>query len=156
MTIKNFLILILGIGVLVGGFYALNDYIYNEKRGENPISVVSTELPTFTWRFEQAETLNGDGNPNTNVFVDAKYSDREVESRLIQVSHGSCNELPDVETDSVQGTTNVQCYGAGLGFVFKITKGENFYLVMKKEFDEGSPDYNPPEQEYKQVAEFTF
>jgi hypothetical protein len=79
-----------------------------------------------------------------------------VESKLIQISHGSCNELPDVDPDSVQGTTNVQCYGAGFGFVFKITKGEKSYQVMKKEFEEGSPGYDPPPQEYKVVAEFPF
>lgn len=156
MTLKNFLILVLGIGVLVGGFYALNNYIYNEKQGDNPTPVVSMEAPTFTWRFEEADTLNGDGNPNTNVFIDAKYSDGEVISKLIQVSHGSCNELPDVDGDTLSGTKNVQCYGAGFGFVFKITKGEKSYQVMKKEFDEGSPDYSPPPQEYKVVAEFTF
>lgn len=108
----------------------------------------------FDWIFEEADTLNGDGNPNTNVFLYAKYDDGEVVQKLIQVSHGSCNELPDADADSVPNTTNVQCYGAGFGFTFKITKGENSYLVMKKEFEEGSPDYDPPEQEYKVVSEF--
>lgn len=154
MTLKHLLIGLLIVGALIGGFYAFNNYIYNEKQAEGPAPVVSTEPPTFAWRFEEAKTLNGDGNPNTNVFLDAKYSDGEVESKLIQVSHGSCNALPDVESDSLSGTTNVQCYGAGFGFVFKITKGEKSYLVMKKELEEGSPDFEPPVQEYKVVVEF--
>jgi hypothetical protein len=145
---KKFLVTLGVIGVLILGFYALNNYIYQEKQGDAP--VVSTESPTFTWRFENADTLNGDGNPNTNVFLDVKYSDGEVKSELIQVSHGSCNVLPDGKEN------NIQCYGAGFGFRFKIVKGEKSYLVMKQEFDEGSPDYNPPEQEYKAVKEIPF
>lgn len=151
--------MLLVIAGLVAGFYALNNYIYQEKQGDEvvtePLPIEDGE-PTFTWKFEPADTLNGDGNPNTNVFLDAKYSDGEVTSKLIQVSHGSCNELPDADSDSLLGTTNVQCYGAGFGFTFKITKGENSYLVMKKEFEEGSPDYDPPEQSYEVVSEFPF
>lgn len=155
--IKNLLIVFIVFVGLALGFYALNNHIYNEKQGDAPS--VSTEPPTFSWRFENADTVNGDGNPNTNVFLDAKYDDGEgigQISQLIQVSHGSCNELPDADADTLAGTTNVQCYGAGLGFTFKIIKGDKSYLVMKKEFDEGSPDYNPPAQEYKVIAEFSF
>lgn len=154
---KIVLIVLLLIAALVAGFYALNNYIYEEKQGDGIVTQPSqTETPTFTWRFEPADTLNGDGNPNTDVFLDAKYSNGEVRSKLIQVSHGSCNELPDADSDSLSGTTNVQCYGAGFGFTFKITKGENSYLVMKKEFEEGSPDYDPPVQSYEVVSEFPF
>ena len=108
----------------------------------------------FDWRFKEADSVNGDGNPNTNVFLDAKYSDGEVVSELVQVSHGSCNELPETNNDTLSGTKNVQCYGAGFGFTFKIVKGEDSYEVMKKEFEEGSPDYDPPIQDYKVVKEF--
>lgn len=156
MTLKNILIVLIVVGGLIGVFYAFNDYIYKEKQGDGIQIEKETEAPIFTWRFEPADTLNGDGNPNTNVFLDAKYIDGEVVSKLIQVSHGSCNELPDADADNVPGTTIVQCYGAGFGFYFKITKGEKSYLVMKKEFEEGSPDYDPPVQEYKVVAEFPF
>ncbi len=142
---KPLLISILIIAVLVAGFYILNNHIYQEKQGIG--------VPTFSWRFEEAETLNGDGNPNTNVFLDLKYPGGEVKSRLIQVSHGSCNILPDAQIDSTPGTTNIQCYGAGFGYRFKIVTSENSYLVMRQEFDEGSPDYNPPIQEYKVVLE---
>ena len=156
---KIVLVVLLIVAALIAGFYALNNYIYEEKQGDRVVTEtpeVETKVPTFTWKFEPADTLNGDGNPNTNVFLDAKYFNGEVTSKLIQVSHGSCNELPDADADSVSGTTNVQCYGAGFGFTFKITKGENSYLVMKKEFEEGSPDYDPPVQQYKVVAEFPF
>ena len=151
MILKNILIVLIVVGGLIGVFYAFNDHIYEEKQGDGIVAP-----PSFSWRFEPADTLNGDGNPNTNVFLDVKYGDGEVVSKLIQVSHGSCNELPDADADSVLGTTTVQCYGAGLGFYFKITKGEKSYFVMKKEFEEGSPDYDPPVQEYKVVAEFPF
>lgn len=150
MSFKNFLILAVFICTLVGGFYALNNYIYKEKQSDEVTSPLppedTKEEPVFTWKFESADSLNGDGNPNTNVFLEAKYSNGEVISKLIEVSHGSCNQLPYSE--------DVQCYGAGLGFKFRITKGEKSYLIEKQEFEEGSPDYNPPVQEYKVIAEF--
>ncbi|MDQ5952974.1 MAG: hypothetical protein QG551_202 [Patescibacteria group bacterium] len=152
MTSKTFFIIILTIGVLVGGFYVLNNHIYNEK--QSPVTATETledtprEAPIFTWSFKPANSLNGDGNPNTDVFVEAKYSDGEIVKKLVDTSHGGCNQLPDSD--------NVQCYGAGLGFNYRITKGEKSYLIERQEFEEGSPDYNPPVQDYKVIAEFSF
>ncbi len=47
MNIKNLLIVIVVIGVLIVGFYALNNYIYNEKQAEAPAPIVSMGVPTF-------------------------------------------------------------------------------------------------------------
>lgn len=139
---------------IVAGFYALNNYIYDEKQGDGSTSIsLESAPPAFAWKFEPDDTLNGDGNPNTNIYLEAKYYDGEAVSKLIDTTHGSCNELPDIDADSVPGSTMIQCYGAGLGFTFKITKGEVSYLVMRKEFEEGSPDYDPPVQKFKVVAE---
>lgn len=149
MKRKIILIIVFICALVAGGFYEL--HTLNKKVDETPITTeIPKGNPTFAWKFEEAETLNGDGNPNTNVYLEATYPNGEVEKKLIQVSHASCNELPDTKEN------NIQCYGAGFGYRFKIVKGENSYLIMKQEFDEGSEDYTPPKQEYKTVAEITF
>lgn len=154
--------ILLIIGGLIAGFYALNSYIYKEKQGDGviPKDIVETEpgvgTPFFTWRYEKAETLNPDGNPNTEVFLEASYPNGVIKSKLIDTTPGSCNDLPDKEIDSFVNSTNIQCYYAGLGYRFKIVSGTNSYLVMRKTFEEAMPDYNPPVYEYEIVGEFIF
>ena len=146
-------VVLLGIALLVAGFYALNSYIYKEKQGD--VEVVSeAKVLTFAWRFEQAESLNLDGIPETDIFLDITYQGGEVQTRLIDTVPSSCNEVPDAESDSVEGTTNIQCYGAGLGYRFKITKSEESYRVERMMFEEALPAYNPPVYEYETVIEF--
>lgn len=149
--------ILLGILAVYGGFLAFNNYIYNEKN-KTPDTVQpsaeGTEPPVFFWRFEQADTLNLDGIPNTKVFLEATYSNGKVQGRLIDTNPGGCNELPDSEPDSLSGTKDVQCYVAGLGQRYKITKGVQSYEVKRKTFEEALPDYNPPAYEYDLVAEF--
>lgn len=111
-------------------------------------------VSAFAWRFEQADSLNLDGIPETDIFLDATYQNGEVQTRLIDTVSSSCNELPDTEPDSVEGTTNIQCYGAGLGYRFKITRSDESYLIERKMFEEALPDYNPPVYEYETVMEF--
>ncbi len=156
------IILLVIIGLVVG-FYALNNFIYKEKQGDVGVSKndtpqiqSDTQSPVFTWRYAKADSMNLDGQPKTDVFLVAKYSNGKVEEKLIDTSSGGCNDLPDRDEDSVPNSTNAQCYGAGLGYRFKITKGENSYLVLQKKFEEGLPDYAPPSGEYKVVSEFPF
>lgn len=163
MNIKQFFvgraigtIILLVIIALVALFFAFNNYIYNEKQGDK----VNTEvkggvgIPSFMWRFEKADTLNLDGNPNTDIFLELTYENGVIENKLIDTVPGSCNDLPDLDTGSVENSTNIQCYSAGLGYRYKITQGENAYLVERKTFEEALPDYNPPPYEYETVAEF--
>ncbi|HEY0979982.1 MAG TPA: hypothetical protein VGE18_01075 [Candidatus Paceibacterota bacterium] len=111
---------------------------------------------TFAWKFEKADTDNLDGLPNTNVFVEATYADGAIVQKLVDTTPGSCNATPEKEKDSAPGTARIVCYAAGLGYYFKIVKGESSYVVMRKMFEEGSPEYEPPEQEYEAIAEFPF
>lgn len=110
--------------------------------------------PFFTWRYEEDDSLNLDGNPQTNIFLEVKYSDGIIQSKLIDTTPGSCNDLPDSDEDTVPHSTNIQCYSAGLGYRFKITKGETSYRVERKTFEEALPDYNPSLYEYEVIAEF--
>lgn len=151
MNIKKFFTgraIVITILFLVLGLFALNNYIYKEKQGEG---ATATE---FTWKFEDASTLNLDGNPETDLFLEVTYSNGEVERKLIDTTPGSCNPLPDAEEDSVPGTENIQCYSAGLGDRYKITQTTEAYLVQKKTFEEALPNQNPSAYEYEIVAEF--
>lgn len=149
------LLVIVGI---VAGFYALNNYIYKEKQGDGgtlpPGS--KTEVSAFEWRFEEADTLNLDGVPNTNVFLEVTYENGETLNKLIDTTAGSCNELPEKEADSAENSTDIQCYSAGLGHRFKITKGPASYRVERKTFEEALPDYTPPDYQYEVIAEIPF
>ena len=128
-------------------------YIFTQKSDKTETMGTKSEAVSFTWKYEKAESLNLDGMPNTNVFLTTRYANGKWETILIDTTAGSCNDLPDREVDSALDSTVSQCYAAGLGFTFKVTKGEESYLVMRKEFEEGSPDYTPPKQEYKVIAE---
>lgn len=112
--------------------------------------------PTFTWRYEEATALNLDGLPKTNVFAIATYSNGKIETKLVDTPDGSCNDLPDSTEPHAPHSTVTECYAAGFGEYYKVVKGDTSYQVMKKEFEEGSPEYNPPEQQYKLIAEFPF
>lgn len=125
----------------------------------NTDTTETTTPPVFSWRYTVASSLNPDGNPQTNLFLDATYTDGQTKSKLISVENGSCNALPEpgkADADMLEHTTIVQCYYAGQGFLYKIIRGEHVYQILQKEFEEGSPEYIPPEQEYKSVAEFPF
>ena len=161
MTLRNFFVgraVVFIILLIIGfAFFAYKKYA--------PTTTMPTETPTetstentgpvaFTWKYEEATSLNPDGNPNTNVFLEAKYSNGKTMSRLITVSPGSCNDLPDVPSDSVINSTAIQCYHAGLGYRFKITKSTTSYLIMRQVFEEGSPEYNPPVTNYEVDSQF--
>ena len=121
-------------------------------QGEQKIS----ELQTFVWKYEKANSLNPDGNPQTKVFLEAKYFNGKVESKLIDTTDGSCNDLPEKEAGSVPNGANIQCYYAGLGYRYKITKGIDSYQVQRKAFEEALPNHTPPLYKYEVVAEFPF
>ncbi|MEJ0002123.1 MAG: hypothetical protein WDN09_03040 [bacterium] len=146
------LVIITTLAVIVTGFYVLS------PRQIPPAEVAgdtqNTEPPIFTWKYEQAETLNPDGIPETNVFLQAAYPDRETQTKLIDTTPGSCNELPDADADTYEGTKNIQCYSAGLGYRYKIIEGKKSYLVERQMFEEGTPDYDPPAQKYEVLKEF--
>ncbi len=151
------------LAVLIQILLATSIFFYNVRTSSPTVIppmitslVVTTAIePVFTWRYEADNSLNGDGLPQTNVYLDASYSGKKV-SKLIATVPGSCNNLPDKEKDSVLNSSVAQCYAAGYGDLFKVTKGDHSYLVMRKIFEEASPDDTPPVEEYKRVTEFPF
>lgn len=123
---------------------------------KNIVSNVSenNSLPSFVWRYEKADSLNLDGQPKTNIFLDVVYPNKVTQKKLIATVDGGCNDLSDSNEDHVANSTVAQCYYAGLGYHFKITQGAKSYLVLRKTFEEALPSSNPPIYKYETVAEF--
>lgn len=114
----------------------------------------NNQPPIFTWKYTNDTSLNPDGNPQTVIFLEALYPDGTIQSKRIDMTPSSCNDVPDTEVGSAPYSTNIQCYGAGLGYRFKVTTGETSYLVERKMFEESTPDYNPPQNAYEVISEF--
>lgn len=142
------IVIVLAIAILaIAAYVGLEQY--------KSTDIKQAPLVTFTWRYQEG-ALNLDGIPGTKIFLDAMYANDKVLSKEIDEVDGSCNEiLPSEEdTDIVEGSSKIQCYAAGLGQWFKITKGENSYEVMRKIFEEALPDSTSPAYQYEPVAEF--
>jgi len=167
MTTREFFtgraIVISAVLVIGLGFFVYNEYI--SPRPTAPVETPIPETPTeptgntqassFTWKYDMASTLNPDGLPETHVSLEVLYGTDKI-SKLVYTAPGSCNDRSEKEKDSVPNSTVALCYAAGAGDYLKVVKGPNSYLVMRQEFEEGSPEYNPPVQPYKTVAEFPF
>lgn len=129
----------------VQGIFSVTDSVHIEGK---------TKETVFMWRYEKDDSLNPDGVPKTNIFLEVKYPDGKVQSKLVDTTPGGCNDVSERDADSVSNSTNIQCYSAGLGYRFKVTKGDNSYLVKRKKFEEALPNYNPPTYTYEVVSEF--
>jgi hypothetical protein len=157
MKTKNTIILVLVLAAIAFGlsYFKHPELSHQDQTSEPIVETPATHaLVSFAWSYEQASSLNPDGNPNTNIFLEATYKGGIFERKLIDTTGGSCNALPDTDADSLPNTQNIQCYGAGFGDRFKITKGPQSYLVNKMSFEEGSPDYVAPSTPYEVIAEF--
>lgn len=113
----------------------------------------NNKLPVFVWRYAKASSLNLDGQPKTNIFIGVTYPNGTVQEKLVATTDGGCNDLPDSKEDRVPNSTVAQCYYAGLGYSFKITKGTKSYLVQRKTFEESLPGNTPSKYEYKTILE---
>jgi hypothetical protein len=110
-------------------------------------------LLRFAWRFEAAPTSD-DGMPRTQIFLDATYTNDKTISKEVGIVSGSCNEIDpsSTDTDMIPGSSKIQCYAAGLGYWFKIAQQDNMYVVLRKMFEEASPDHTPPSYTYERVT----
>lgn len=150
---------LIAILVLVIGFFTirfLDQKRSAEIRENEDVEVADSQdssPKSFEWKFEDSDSLNLDGQPNTDVFVGVTYESGEGKAFLVDTQSGGCNALDSADKDNALGSKNAQCYGAGLGFTYKITKGEDSYLVKRKQFEEALPDFNPPATQYEVISE---
>ena len=111
---------------------------------------------TFAWRFEEAQTMNPDGMPQTNLYLTIEHSNKKIEQRVDTVD-GSCSELEGEKYEGdVSNTGNIQCYAAGLGQRYRITKNEHTYSAERKLFEEAIPNVAAPVYEWEVVKAFVF
>ncbi len=131
----------------IEGIFSVTDSVKLEKENKK-------EIVGFSWEFQEASSLNPDGNSQTEIYLKVLREGGEVERKMIDTVNGSCNDLPEADNDVVDNSTQIQCYYAGAGERFKIVKNGEVYQVKRQIFEEGSPDYNPPIEEYKEFMEF--
>lgn len=111
---------------------------------------------TFTWHFEESETSNLDGFPQTDIYLTATYDDEKIEKNIDTVDGGCSESGEDIYESDIPGVGSIQCYYAGLGQEYRITENNNVYFVERKLFEEALPDTTPPSYEWEVIAEFSF
>ncbi len=161
MKSRNILILVISLTLII---VAMFGYLKKNQQTNSSTEMLevtkqenlkNSESPVFVWNFEDDDSLNLDGNPQTNIYIEAKYPNGVVLNKLVDTTAGSCNILPEVSEDIVPYSSIIQCYSAGLGYRYKIIKEQESYIVQRKTFEEALPNYNPPVYEYETVLEFS-
>lgn len=107
--------------------------------------------PAFEWSYRafQREEI-----PYSVISLSAQYPNGVRQVKEIETVEGSCNEYPEPDADVYPKSTQIICYYAGLGRYFKVIEKGGEYLVQRKEFEEASPEYNPPVQEFETIVRF--
>ncbi len=141
------LIAALLIAILAIGSYML---FFTDKEDPFASSEPRTE-PVFAWTY--VPIMDGEF-PKTRIALTATYSAARNQTKDIDTVDGSCNDYAEPDKDIYHRSTMIICYGAGIGRYFKVVKSAEGYAVMRKTFEEGSPEYDPPEQQFETVASF--
>lgn len=116
-----------------------------------PVAQAPVGKPTFTWSYRSSEKS---GIPQTEVILSATYENGMSETHTIDQIEGSCNEYEPKDANAYERSTMIICYYAGLGRYYKVVEGTGGYTAERKVFEEASPDYDPPQQEYEVVSQF--
>ncbi len=149
MKIYHYLLIVI---VLIGGFFLLKEQ-KAETVPEMPEEVVTPEgAPTFEWSY--SEPVEKDYIPYSTISLTATYPGGETRVKEIETIEGGCNEYPEPDADIYKDSTMIICYYAGFGRYYKVIESDGGYAVQRKEFEEASPDYNPPVRGFETVAKF--
>lgn len=135
------------IGVILG---SLGTFFISNQSAEAPTAPASSN-PEFSWSYESFEK---DEIPQTTIKLTANYSDGTNETKTIDTIAGDCNDYGMIDEDVYEQSMMIVCYYAGLGHYFKVIESNGEYLVQRKVFEEASPDYDPPVQEFETVERF--
>jgi hypothetical protein len=131
---------------------ALVFLILNKPESEvSVINVLPAGEPVFGWKYS---TVDKEGIPQTTISILATYPDSTEVTKEIDTIEGECNEYLEPDADVYQNSKMIICYYAGLGHYFKVIEGDGKYLVQRKVFEEASPEYNPPVEDFETVVEF--
>ncbi|HEY1041178.1 MAG TPA: hypothetical protein VGE63_00430 [Candidatus Paceibacterota bacterium] len=152
-TLKVILIVIIVIGVIAVANFFMKDSHRNEA---DPSKTTTTETkpegaPVFAWSYTPSEKNE---IPQSTISLTATYPNGAKQTKEIETIEGGCNEYPEPDKDVYKQSQMIICYYAGFGRYYKVVESNGAYLVQRKEFEEGSPEYNPPQQEFKTIAQF--
>lgn len=169
MNTKNFFIgrtvgfIILAVLFVAGYFIASRFLITKDSASETLTNeaTVSKETaettpapegkPRFTWIYN----YKPDGDyPETDLSLTATYENGATVTKVIDTAQGSCNQYDTRDRDVYAQSEMVICYFAGLGHYYKVVESKGEYLVQRRIFEEGSPDYNPPVLPFETIAQF--
>lgn len=140
----------IGIGIILLAAIAL--FVWRSKEVVAPAPAVVYEgAPTFTWNYRSFEKND---LPHSDISLVATYSNGMSKTKLIDTIEGGCNEYVSPDKDVYKDSTMIICYYAGFGQYYKVVERDGGYDVQRREFEEASPDYNPPKQEFKTIATF--
>ena len=144
------------IGLIILIVLALGIFYFTQKSKKDLHVVAPTPTDKTNARFEWVYESKGekDGIPQTTVSLAGHYVDGTSDKTYIDDIEGGCNEYASPDKDVYKGSTEIMCYYAGFGIYYKVVQSGEHYLVQKKEFEEASPDYNPPVQEFKTILQF--
>jgi hypothetical protein len=152
MSSKSFFVgravVFLIIATLIIGFAVVGTFF--PPHAEAP-EVVPEGKPTFAWSYSESEE---NGIPHTEITLVAVYENGASQKKVIGRIEGGCNSYDDQDSDVYERSKMIICYYAGLGRYYKVVADGDAYLVQRKVFEEASPDYAPPVQEFETVATF--
>lgn len=158
---KKTLGIVLALVVIVTGVYVALVYGFSTNSVDKQATTMpelSGEMNTtqkqnavFTWNYTPFEE---DAIPYTRISVTARYEDGALETKEIDTIEGSCNDYPDADEDVYENSSMIICYYAGLGRYYKVVETDTGYAVERKVFEEATPDYDPPVEEFEVIAQF--
>lgn len=114
-------------------------------------SEVSKGAPLFSWTYR--DYVEND-IPRSEISLVATYGDGTRTTKVIDTVEGSCTPYESTEEQVYEHASMILCYYAGFGLYYKVVEKSGSHLVQRKEFEEASPDYDPPVQPYETIATF--
>lgn len=140
--------------VLSGWFLFFTDSTPSAQVPDEEVAATSTVprgKPTFEWSYKPFEK---EGIPYTAISLTAKYENGTSDTKQVDEIDGGCNTYEGQDTDVYAGSTVIICYYAGFGRYYKVVESEGKYEVKRKEFEEASPEYDPPVLPYETITTF--
>ena len=163
---KKALIAVVAAIVIICGAYLAWSYVGSDERAPTEPTGATTSqattsapitrssAPSFHWGYEQLGKAGEDEIPRAKVSLTARYADGTETTKEIDTIDGSCNTYTDYEPGIYPRSQMIICYYAGFGRYYKVVESEGAYLVQRREFEEATPDHDPPQQEFQTIARF--
>lgn len=123
----------------------------NTNTSASPKTIVLKAKPvSFTWDTKIVTDKPETGTVESQVNLIATFADKSTQKVEVGVFGGSCN-LQDIDVKLALNSKQLTCYFAGAGDNFRVVEANGKFMVQRQEFEEGSPDYNPPIQKFETV-----